>query len=111
MCEKYNLPYLQVQMLDLYQDWLNGLKPRALTNWKDGEALDPTAYAQQQRGGHDQTDRLNRALAGAMLNRMNDQAKETLASTRKAAGEAAGGEGFDPAVLTEEELEELMARR
>ena len=35
MCEKYNLPYLQVQMLDLYQDWLNGLKPRALTNWKD----------------------------------------------------------------------------
>jgi len=76
-----------------------------------GEALDPSAYARQQRGGHDQTDRLNRALAGAMLNRMNDQAKETLASTWSSTRSTGGGEGFDPAVLTEEELEELMARR
>tara|TARA_A100000164_G_C21748183_1_gene695691 strand:- start:55 stop:789 length:735 start_codon:yes stop_codon:yes gene_type:complete len=28
LCEKYNLPYMHVQMLDPYQDWLNGLKPR-----------------------------------------------------------------------------------
>ena len=28
LCERYNLNYLQVQMLDLYQDWFNGLKPR-----------------------------------------------------------------------------------
>jgi len=28
LCERYNLNYLQVQMLSLYQDWLAGLKPR-----------------------------------------------------------------------------------
>ena len=28
LCERYNLNYLQVQMLSLYQDWLTGLKPR-----------------------------------------------------------------------------------
>jgi hypothetical protein len=27
LCEKYNLPYMQVQMLSPYQDWLNGLLP------------------------------------------------------------------------------------
>ena len=30
LCEKYNLPYMQVHMLHLYIDWLNGLKPRDL---------------------------------------------------------------------------------
>ncbi len=35
MCERYNLSYLQVQMLDLYQDWLNGLKPRTRSNVKN----------------------------------------------------------------------------
>ena len=28
LCERYNLPYMQVQMLSPYQDWLNGLMPR-----------------------------------------------------------------------------------
>ena len=28
LCERYNLPYMQVQMLSPYIDWLNGLKPR-----------------------------------------------------------------------------------
>ena len=28
LCERYNLPYMQIQMLSPYQDWLNGLKPR-----------------------------------------------------------------------------------
>ena len=28
LCEKYNLNYMQVQMLHPYKDWLNGLKPR-----------------------------------------------------------------------------------
>ena len=28
LCERYDLPYMQVQMLHLYKDWLNGLKPR-----------------------------------------------------------------------------------
>jgi len=28
LCERYDLPYMHVQMLDPYQDWLNGLKPR-----------------------------------------------------------------------------------
>jgi len=30
LCEKYNLNYLQVQMLAPYQDWLYGLRPREL---------------------------------------------------------------------------------
>ena len=30
MCERYNLNYLQVQMLSPYIDWLKGLKPRDL---------------------------------------------------------------------------------
>jgi len=30
LCERYNLSYMHVQMLDAYQDWLNGLKPRSL---------------------------------------------------------------------------------
>ena len=28
LCERYNLPYVQVQMLHPYTDWLDGLKPR-----------------------------------------------------------------------------------
>src|SRR6056300_1051501 len=28
LCEKYNLPYMQLHMLHLYIDWLTGLKPR-----------------------------------------------------------------------------------
>ena len=28
LCERYNLPYMQVQMLSPYVDWLNGLTPR-----------------------------------------------------------------------------------
>ena len=28
LCERYNLPYMQVQMLSPYIDWLNGLMPR-----------------------------------------------------------------------------------
>src|SRR5210317_10580 len=28
LCEKYNLPYMQLHMLHLYIDWLGGLKPR-----------------------------------------------------------------------------------
>jgi len=28
LCERYNLPYMQVQMLSPYQDWLGGLRPR-----------------------------------------------------------------------------------
>ena len=27
LCERYNLPYMQVQMLSPYTDWLNGLRP------------------------------------------------------------------------------------
>jgi hypothetical protein len=30
LCEKYNLPYMQLHMLHFYIDWLNGLKPRDL---------------------------------------------------------------------------------
>jgi len=30
LCEKYNLNYMQVQMLHPYMDWLDGLKPREL---------------------------------------------------------------------------------
>jgi len=30
ICERYDLPYMQVQMLSPYIDWLNGLKPRDL---------------------------------------------------------------------------------
>jgi len=28
LCEKYNLPYMQLHMLHLFKDWLSGLKPR-----------------------------------------------------------------------------------
>ena len=28
LCERYNLPYMQVQMLSPYIDWLDGLRPR-----------------------------------------------------------------------------------
>ena len=28
LCERYNIPYMQVQMLSPYIDWLNGLRPR-----------------------------------------------------------------------------------
>jgi len=30
LCEKYNLPYMHVQMIAPYQDWLSGLRPREL---------------------------------------------------------------------------------
>lgn len=30
LCERYNLPYMQAQMLSPYQDWLAGLRPRDL---------------------------------------------------------------------------------
>lgn len=30
LCERYNLPYMQAQMLSPYQDWLDGLRPRDL---------------------------------------------------------------------------------
>lgn len=30
LCERYNLPYMQVQMLSPYIDWLDGLRPRDL---------------------------------------------------------------------------------
>ena len=35
LCERYNINYLQVQMLSLYQDWLDGLRPRGMTH-KEG---------------------------------------------------------------------------
>ena len=30
LCAKYNLPYMHVQMIAPYQDWLSGLRPREL---------------------------------------------------------------------------------
>ena len=92
-----------------------------------GEALDPSAYDTQTMGGgaptvhlslseiasereHDQTERLNRALLGSMLDRMGgggvvenggDEGTEDYESQF----------GFDPAVMSEAELEQLIARR
>ena len=91
--------------------------------YSGGEALDPNSYSQQSMlaavregsgGAHDQTDRLNRALAGAMLTRMNGHAQQTLEETGgSGAGEAVEEEefDFDPAIMNEVELQKLMASR
>jgi len=81
--------------------------------YSGGEALDPASYQQQRMAeetgtvapptGHDQTERLNRALLGAMLNRMGGTVEQALEKSIPLE--------FDPAILSEEELEQLMARR
>ena len=70
---------------------------------RSSEALDPSMYEREivaPPNGHDQTERLNRALLGAMLHRMNGTAKPIEVDSFN----------FDPSMLSETELEQqLMA--
>jgi hypothetical protein len=81
-----------------------------------GDALDPSAYDTQTMAPtvhvslseiaseeHDQTERLNRSLLGSMLDRMGGvQSREEDYESQF---------GFDPAVMSEAELEQLIASR
>jgi hypothetical protein len=101
--------YEEEQSVEDLADRLANMAERQM--YSGGEALNPNVYAQQQMPRHDQTDRLNRALAGAMLSRMNNQAQQTLIATKNENKDEVDEVDFDPAILTEEELANLMARR
>ena len=78
--------------------------------YSGGEALDPSMYEREivaPPNGHDQTERINRALLGAMLHRMNGTAKPIEVD----AGSFGSNFSFDPSILSETELEQLMATR
>ena len=53
MCERYNLPYIQVAMLDLYKDWLHGLRP---TGFQIAAGKYPANYTHKYPGTNKEKD-------------------------------------------------------